>query len=43
MLMKKSQSLFQIIDGDVQYQYHDHEHLHDRKEDREVLHCNVIH
>jgi len=41
--MKKIPHLFQIIDEDGQYQYHDHELVHDCKEDQEELHHNVIH
>jgi hypothetical protein len=43
IVMKKILHLFQIIDEDGQYQYHDHELVHDCKEDQEELHHNVIH
>jgi len=42
-LLKKNKHLFQIIDEDVGYQYHDHEFVHVHKEDQVMLHHNVIH
>ena len=43
MMKNKNVHLFQINFEENLHQDHDHEFEHDHKEDRELLHHNVIH